>query len=293
VERPRPTVPNGPLVVGVDESERSRDAIALGAQLAQALPGELMLVYVHTLQELDALMTGHDPEEVEQLVAADAGAKQAKAAALAAEMGISQVRLRRATSAAAGLHAQAVESNAGLVVIGPSSRSGLGRVLPGATAGLLLSRRARLRADGEARILRDLPQRRRLSPPHRRQYVGERGSFGAAEGNGDPSSRNDRPPRRGRARPGPRSRRGQRAVPGAKLSRAGGCRSRGKRAGAGDCLTLVASCLGNPIEYGLGGAALQHESQRLARPDYACLTAEISKDMLTLSPTTTLPLPSA
>jgi nucleotide-binding universal stress UspA family protein len=139
VERPPPTVPDGPLVVGVDESERSRDAIALGAQLAQALPGELMLVYVHTLQELDALMTGHDPEEVEQLVAGDAGAKQAKAAAVAAEMGISQVRMRRATSAAAGLHAQAVESNAALVVIGPSSRSGLGRVLPGATAEQLLS----------------------------------------------------------------------------------------------------------------------------------------------------------
>jgi nucleotide-binding universal stress UspA family protein len=99
-----------------------------------------MLVYVHRLQELDALMTGRDPEEVEQLVAEDAGAKQAKVAALAAEMGISQVRLRRATSAAAGLHAQAVESNAALVVIGPSNRSGFGRVLPGgATAEQLLS----------------------------------------------------------------------------------------------------------------------------------------------------------
>ena len=139
MERPPLTVASGPLVVGVDETEHSRDAIALGVQLAPALPGDLMLVYVHTLQELDALMAGHDPEEVEQLVAEHAGTKQAEVSALAAEMGISDVRLRRATSAAAGLHAQAVEGDAALVVIGPSSRSGLGRVLPGATAERLLS----------------------------------------------------------------------------------------------------------------------------------------------------------
>jgi nucleotide-binding universal stress UspA family protein len=139
VGRPPPVVANGPLVVGVDESEHSRDAIALGVQLAQALPGELMLVYVHTLQELDALMSGHDPEEVEQLVAEHARAKHAKVSDLAAEMGISDLRLRRATSAAAGLHAQAAETGAALVIIGPSSRSGLGRVLPGATAEQLLS----------------------------------------------------------------------------------------------------------------------------------------------------------
>ena len=40
---------------------------------------------------------------------------------------------------AEGLHHQAVESNAALVVIGSSSRSGLGRLLPGGTAERLLS----------------------------------------------------------------------------------------------------------------------------------------------------------
>jgi nucleotide-binding universal stress UspA family protein len=125
--------------VGVDESERSRDAVALGQQLAEDLPGGLIAVYVHTLEELDALMTGHHPEEVEELVAEHAKAKHSQVRALAAEMGVSDVRLRQATSPAAGLHEQAVETGAVLVVTGSSHRSGLGRVLPGGTAERLLS----------------------------------------------------------------------------------------------------------------------------------------------------------
>ena len=139
MDTPPSVVPDGPLVVGVDESERSRDAIALGQQLAEDLPGGLLAVYVHTLEELDALMTGHHPEEVEELVAEHAKAKHAQVRALAAEMGVSEMHLRQATSPAAGLHDQVGESNAALVVIGSSSRSGLGRVLPGGTAERLLS----------------------------------------------------------------------------------------------------------------------------------------------------------
>ena len=139
MDTPPSVVPDGPLVVGVDESERSRDAIALGQQLAEDLPGGLFAVYVHTLEELDALMTGHHPEEVEELVAEHAKAKHAQVRALAGEMGVSEVHLRQATSPAAGLHDQVGESNAALVVVGSSSRSGLGRVLPGGTAERLLS----------------------------------------------------------------------------------------------------------------------------------------------------------
>jgi nucleotide-binding universal stress UspA family protein len=131
--------PAGPLVVGVDEGERSRDAIALGKQLAMGLPGELMPVYVHTLDELDALMTGHHPEEVQQLVAEDAQTKLEAVRALALDMGISDVGLREASSAAEGLHEQAAETDAALLVIGSSNRSGLGRLLPGGTAERLLS----------------------------------------------------------------------------------------------------------------------------------------------------------
>jgi hypothetical protein len=86
--------PGGPLVIGVDMDERSRDAIALGQQLATGLPGELMPVYVHTLEELDALMAGHHPDEVQQLVAEDAQAGLEQVRALAAGMGIPEVGLR-------------------------------------------------------------------------------------------------------------------------------------------------------------------------------------------------------
>jgi nucleotide-binding universal stress UspA family protein len=139
VETPSSVVPDGPLIVGVDESERSPDALVLGQRLAEDLPGVLMPVYVHTLEELDALMAGHHPEEVEELVAEHAKAKHQRVRALAKEMGTSDVELRQATSAAAGLHEQAVEADAALVVIGSSNRSGLGRVLPGGTAERLLS----------------------------------------------------------------------------------------------------------------------------------------------------------
>ena len=54
-------------------------------------------------------------------------------------MGVDDLRLQSASSAAAGLHAIAVEEGARLVVLGSSSRSGLGRVLPGGTGERLLS----------------------------------------------------------------------------------------------------------------------------------------------------------
>jgi nucleotide-binding universal stress UspA family protein len=132
-------VPDGPLIVGVDESDHSRDAIALGQQLARAVPGDLVPVYVHTLEELDALLAGSDPDEVEKLVAEHGAGEHAEVRTLAAEMGISDVQLRQAPSASAGLHEVVVESDAALVVIGSSSRSGFGRVLPGGTAERLLS----------------------------------------------------------------------------------------------------------------------------------------------------------
>jgi len=130
---------DGPLIVGVDGSGRSRDAIGLGQQLALALPGELMAVYVHTLDELDTVTSVHYSDEAERLAAQQTAAKRAKVAALAAEMGAADVQLRQATSAAAGLHDQAIGSDAALVLLGSSSRAGLGRVLLGGTAERLLS----------------------------------------------------------------------------------------------------------------------------------------------------------
>ena len=50
-EPPPRVVGDGPLIVGVDETERSRDAIALGAATGPGDPGDVMAVYVHTLEE--------------------------------------------------------------------------------------------------------------------------------------------------------------------------------------------------------------------------------------------------
>src|SRR3954451_15205802 len=132
-------LPEGPLIVGVDAGDRSRDAIALAKQLAAGFPGGLVAVYVHTLQELDLLMTGSRVEEVEAIVAADAEDKLEAVRALAAEMGVRDVLLHKESSAAAGLHEEAVARGAALVVLGSSNRSVLGRVLPGGTADRLLS----------------------------------------------------------------------------------------------------------------------------------------------------------
>jgi nucleotide-binding universal stress UspA family protein len=132
-------LPEGPLIVGVDAGDRSRDAIALAEKLAVGFPGELLAVYVHTLDELDPLTTGSRIEDVEAIVAADAKAELEAVRSVAAEMGVSDVHLRRDSSAAAGLHEEAVARSAALVVLGSSNRSVLGRVLPGGTAERLLS----------------------------------------------------------------------------------------------------------------------------------------------------------
>lgn len=132
-------VPDGPLIVGVDGADRARDAIALGRQLAIGLPGGIEVVYIHPLEELDALMTGRRLQEVEKLVAEDGESKLAEVRALASGMEIDEVRMRRAASPAEGLHAEMVESDASIVVIGSSKRSGLGKLLPGGTAERLFS----------------------------------------------------------------------------------------------------------------------------------------------------------
>lgn len=54
-------------------------------------------------------------------------------------MGVRDVLLHKDSSAAAGLHEEAVARGAALVVLGSSNRSVLGRVLPGGTADRLLS----------------------------------------------------------------------------------------------------------------------------------------------------------
>jgi nucleotide-binding universal stress UspA family protein len=96
-------------------------------------------VYVHTLQDLGLRIAGSRTYEVEAIVAGDAKDKLEAVRAVAAEMGLADVQLRKDSSAAAGLQKEAVARSAAVVVLGSSNRSVLGRVMPGGTADRLLS----------------------------------------------------------------------------------------------------------------------------------------------------------
>jgi nucleotide-binding universal stress UspA family protein len=128
----------GPVIVGLDETERSRDAIPLARRLARELSVEMVPVYVHTMERLDAL-AGGPPDEVMRLAALDAEAQYERVRSLAEESGVTDVRLVNAPAAAQGLQEEALDTGAAMVVIGSSRRSGLGRVMPGGTADRLLS----------------------------------------------------------------------------------------------------------------------------------------------------------
>lgn len=111
-----PDVP--PLVVGIDGSERSLDALALAARLADA--GQHVL-HIHVCRNgrssnLTALQEILDP-------------------ATAHEM-----RVVSDSSPARGLQAIAEEIGASLIVVGSSHRSGVGRVFVGSVAESLLAR---------------------------------------------------------------------------------------------------------------------------------------------------------
>ena len=102
----------GPICVGVDASAGSRDALALARLLAGHLEAPLVAVYVETEErrgEFDA-----------SAVAAD-------------------VRTVQADSGAEGLRQFGESEGASLLVVGSSSRTGLGRLRPGETATRLFS----------------------------------------------------------------------------------------------------------------------------------------------------------
>ena len=127
------------VIAGVDGSERSRDAVALARRIAAVLEAQLLAVYVHPIDELAAYLQGGSLPEVRRLVDELAEAAHARVRELASEMEVDDVRLRTASSAAAGLHAAAVEEDTQLIVLGSSERAGLERVFPGPTAARLLS----------------------------------------------------------------------------------------------------------------------------------------------------------
>jgi nucleotide-binding universal stress UspA family protein len=124
-----------PLIVGVDGSERSRDALALAVQLAE--PGQrVVLAHVHPYEQLSDLLSGGDYERLVREVAESTLSATQDTLHPATERAMQLVPNR---SPAAGLHDLAAEKDAALIVVGSSHRSGLGRVLAGSVAESVLA----------------------------------------------------------------------------------------------------------------------------------------------------------
>jgi nucleotide-binding universal stress UspA family protein len=126
----------GPVVVGVDGSERSVEALALADVLGPALGRRVVIAYVHPFGQLSSLFSEGEYERLVREVA-ELTFEQVR-------QHLPSVRERRMqlvseSSPAAGLHALAEREGASLIVVGSSHRSRIGRILIGGTGESLLS----------------------------------------------------------------------------------------------------------------------------------------------------------
>jgi len=122
------------ILIGVDGSERSEDAVAFGRTLALASGAPVVLATAH---RLDPLRPGPEAHETRLLEDADRTLTR-----LADGLDdVADVKLRPLVvnaSAAHALQETADEEGAGIIVVGSSHTGRLGRVLPGSTAERLL-----------------------------------------------------------------------------------------------------------------------------------------------------------
>ena len=131
--RPRPA---GAIIVGVEGSERSADALALADSLAGFLEAPLVLVHNHPREAAPQFL---EPRSDEQLMRSLSDSTSAQVDELVHHDHELGIRVTHAVSPAVGLLEMAERENVRLIVVGPSHRSGLGRVRPGSVGELLLS----------------------------------------------------------------------------------------------------------------------------------------------------------
>jgi len=127
---PEPT----PIVVGVDGTGRSRDALALATRLADASQ-RLVLTHVH---DHGPLSIGPSTDNYEQLVREVVHFTFAAAKQTLAPVAQRELRLVSNPSPAAGLQSIAQETGASVIVVGSSHRSPL-RVLGGSVTESVLA----------------------------------------------------------------------------------------------------------------------------------------------------------
>jgi nucleotide-binding universal stress UspA family protein len=130
------TSSNRPIIVGVEGSERSADGIALADLLAERLRAPLLLVHTHPYGPLFRTL---EQREYEQMVRSIFDSTFSQIQALIGEDREREMRVVAADSPAAGLQRIAEREKGQLIVVGPSHRSGLGRVRPGSVGERLLS----------------------------------------------------------------------------------------------------------------------------------------------------------
>jgi nucleotide-binding universal stress UspA family protein len=123
------------IIVGVDESDRSRDAVALAALLARGSDAELVLVCAYPYDDVPgrAAHTGY-----RQYLREDAEGALKRATSGMGDLPQVRTHPIAEVSPAKGIQRVATDEGASLIVIGSSGRGGTGRVFAGTTAERLL-----------------------------------------------------------------------------------------------------------------------------------------------------------
>lgn len=127
---------SGPVIVGIDGSERSVEALALADLLGPALGRRVVIAHVHPYRQLSSLFAEGEYERLEREVAESTFEQIREHLPSVPER---RMQLVAGESPAAGLHALAEAEAATLIVIGSSHRSAIGRILVGGTGERLLS----------------------------------------------------------------------------------------------------------------------------------------------------------
>ena len=117
------------VLVGYDGAEQSKDALALGKQLADATGAELVVAGVF---QFDPVWGGADPRF------RDADAEFARAIEAAAKAVGAEPEAVPSSSPARGLHELAEEIGADLILVGSARHGRVGQILAGSTGVSLL-----------------------------------------------------------------------------------------------------------------------------------------------------------
>jgi len=124
----------GPIVVGVDRSERSRDALALARTLARATGAPLILVAVYPRDRRSASV---EPDAFMEALVEDA--LSTLEWAVRPLSGVrAELRAVPCSSISRGLQQVAADEGALAIVVGPSHRGSVGRIVPGSVGMRLL-----------------------------------------------------------------------------------------------------------------------------------------------------------